>query len=254
MTNNSLVQLMRIKIILEEIEKNYHPTISQLQTVAMNWLLDMSLIFDDIKTDISERSITRDIKELREVFDINIEYDKKAKGYYINSMHPQKEDAKDALETIHLYFIKKNFPDAKSYIRFAPRKAKGRELFFVILKAIKDRKKVSFIYEQYEKHEQTERNVSPLGLKEFKGFWYLIAKDDEGIKSFGLDRVSGLNIRLEKFAYAEDFDIDEYYKYCFGIVRYPNDEPQEIIIKTTPIKASYYIANPLHPSQKIIEA
>ena len=133
---------------------------------------------------------------------------------------------------------------------------KGIEHYFDIIKAIEKRKKVDFIHTNYFNNEKKTKIVSPLGLKEFKGFWYLIAKDkdSEGIKAYGLDRITDLSVLIHENAeLVKDFDINEYYKDCYGIVKFPDEKPQEIKIWATSIKASYYRANPLHESQKEIE-
>ena len=251
--NSILTKLMRCKIIIEEVEKGTYPTGEYLLDRIARWLEGFKELIPDIKTEISERTLTRDRKNIKEIFNIDISYDTKRKGYYIGESYSKNDRILSALDAIHVFFIQKNIPNANKHIRFAPRQASGTEQFFHILKAIEDKKKVQFLYEQYEKEEETQRSVSPLGLKEFKGFWYLIAEDEKGIKTFGLDRIKGLYISLENAVTRKDFDLDEYYKYCYGIVRFPNDEPQEIIIKTTAIKAKYYQANKLHSSQIIEE-
>ncbi len=251
--NSSLTKLMRCKIIIEEVEKGTYPTGEYLLDRIARWLEGFKELIPDIKTEISERTLSRDRKNIKEIFNIDISYDTKRKGYYIGETYNKSDRILRALDAIHVFFIQKNIPNANKHIRFAPRQASGSEHFFHILKAIEDKKKVQFFYEQYEKQEETQRSVSPLGLKEFKGFWYMIAEDEKGIKTFGLDRIKGLNITLENAVSRKGFNIDEYYKHCYGIVRLPNDEPQEIIIKTTAIKAKYYKANKLHTSQNIIK-
>jgi hypothetical protein len=80
-----------------------------------------------------------------------------------------------------------------------------------------------------------------------------VTHDHEVVKTFGLDRISNLTVTGKKSERKDDFCLDTYYKDCYGIVRFPDEEPQEILIWTTPIKASYYKANPLHKSQKEVE-
>ncbi len=150
-----------------------------------------------------------------------------------------------------------NMHNIKKFIAFDKRKVKkGIEHYFDIIKGIEKKKKVDFIHINYFNNEEKIKIVTPLGLKEFKGFWYLIAKDkdSEGIKAYGLDRITNLTmLPHENAELVKDFDINEYYKDCYGIVKFPDEKPQEIKIWATPIKASYYRANPLHESQKEIE-
>ncbi len=251
-SNSSLVKLVRCKVILEEIEKGKNPSRRDLIQIVQQQLEYLNDLHGDIKTEFSESTLKRDLVDIKSVFNVNIENDR---GYYIAEESTNElKKIMEPLEAVYLKLLLTGVPDTRKYIRFTPRKAtKGIEYFTKILKAIKNKKKIQFLYHQYEKQEQKIRLVSPLGLKEAKGFWYLIASDDKGIKTFGIDRIDGISISLENAMVPDGFDLDEYYKHCYGIVRFPNSEPEEIIIKTTPIKAAYYKANPLHHSQKIIE-
>ena len=100
----------------------------------------------------------------------------------------------------------------------------------------------------------TRRSVEPYALKEFKNRWYILAKDhkDNKIKSFALDRLSNLEITNRSFIYPEDYNIEESYRYCFGIISPNEEEPQEIILSFDPIQGKYIKSLPLHNSQQIL--
>ena len=212
--NNALLKLLRCKYIIDVIEKGYRPTLTELTEKTNRFLEDINSIVGDINT-ISERTVKRDISEIRELFGIAIQF---RNGYTIEEKLIDTENAHITLDSLLLFYIQNNTPNASSFIRSAPRKASGSEHFFNILKAITDKKKIQFRYLQYEKQELSERLVSPLGLKEFKGFWYLVASEKERIKSFGLDRMNNLSISLEKALVPKDFDMDAFYTHCYGIV------------------------------------
>lgn len=242
-----LSKILRCKIIIEEIEKGYYPSLKDLQHK-----IEQMGEYDERFRDVSERTLENDKKDIRDIFKIYIEYDRNQQGYYIDT-EISDTNVLPVLDAINLYYIVQNAPDAMKYIRFSPRKATGSELFLTLLKAIEHHKKVEFVYSQYEKNEITKRTVKPLGLKEYKGFWYLLAKDDKGIKTFGLDRIEGLSVTSNSFQYPTDFSMDKFYENCFGIVRFPNTNPEKIYIKASPIKTAYYKANPLHHSQQIVK-
>lgn len=250
----TLEKLLRCKTIIEEVKNSsYTSTMANICEAVNKMLGSLYSINETGHKVVGERTIKRDIEDIRRTFEINIEYDSDEKGYFIklNKSEPQIEALLEAAQLVH---VLQNMENIKPYIAFEPRKAKtGSKLFFEILEAIKDKKKIEFKYTQYEKKEQTKRLVSPLGLKEFKGFWYLIAQDESGIKTFGLDRINDLTLTNQKLKKIEDFSLDKYYEHCYGIVRFPDEGPQEILIKASPIKASYYKANPLHKSQKVVE-
>lgn len=75
---------------------------------------------------------------------------------------------------------------------------------------------------------------------------------DGHIKSFGLDRLSQLEITNRAFQFSTTNNIEENYCYCFGIIS-PNDEtPQEIILSFNPLQGRYIKTLPLHATQQIL--
>jgi len=250
----NIEQLLRCKTIIEEIERGRYPSLKDLNDSVNSFLKKLHQSNDKEYKNVVDRTIKRDIYDIKTVLKRDIIYDSKERGYCFSEYGKSDNECYELLEAANLVFVLQNMENVKNHIAFDSRKAKNSSrFFFEILKAIKKKsKKVSFEYHHYEKEEFTERIVSPLGLKEFKGFWYLVAKDDKEIKTFGLDRVSNLQITDEN-SEIKNFDLEKHYEHCYGIVRFSDEEPQEILIKTIPIKASYYKANPLHKSQKIVE-
>ena len=100
--------------------------------------------------------------------------------------------------------------------------------------------------------------MGPLALKEFKNRWYLIStnlvKDssDGIIKTFGLDRISSLEITKIRFRYPTSFDIEEYFRHCFGIISPVEEKPAEVILSFDPDQGKYIKTLPLHQSQQIL--
>lgn len=76
---------------------------------------------------------------------------------------------------------------------------------------------------------------------------------DSKVKSFALDRLNILEIGKKKFTYPSDFDVNEHYKNCFGIIS-PNEGQlvQEVILSFTPFQGKYIKSLPLHESQEIL--
>ena len=72
------------------------------------------------------------------------------------------------------------------------------------------------------------------------------------IKIFGLDRKSSLEITKSKFKYPQNFDIEEYFRHCFGIIAATEEKPMEVILSFDPDQGKYIITLPLHQSQQII--
>lgn len=81
-----------------------------------------------------------------------------------------------------------------------------------------------------------------------------MAKDlkDGNIKSFGLNRMTNLEITKEIFKPIININIEETYRHCFGIINSFEDEPQEIILSFNPFRGKYIKSLLFHASQKIL--
>lgn len=131
--------------------------------------------------------------------------------------------------------------------------AKGTELLPILLQAIKENREVCFRYTSFADEHETERQLHPYLLKEYRNRWYVIGKDVDGgkVKTFGLDRISDLSIRENYFTFDKSFDPEVLFKYSFGITA--GGKPEKIVLKFAPQEGRYVKAQPLHPTQKIIK-
>jgi len=175
------------------------------------------------------------------------------KVYFID--YEEKGDANqrliEAFDTLNAFSFLDNY---SRYISFEKRNSQGTENLHGLLHAIKNSLNIKFIYKKYWENEQSLRKCEPLALKEFKNRWYLIAKDikDDIIKSFALDRIHNIEITNKHFTPPRNFDVNEYYKYTFGIIGSHGKKPEEIILSFNLIQGKYIKSLPLHETQKII--
>ena len=237
----------------------YHTIISKLQRfpATTQQILDKLSKESEIQSynlNISKRTLLRDLEDIRVIYNIDIIYDKFRGSYFID-FEGQTEMQERVIEALNT-FNALNFSDKLSnHIHFEKRKPKGTENLHGFLHAIKNKFQIRFIYQKYWDDESTNRIVEPYSLKEFKNRWYILAKDlkDNKVKSFALDRLTKLEITTTSFQFPKDFDVNEHYKYCFGIIS-PNDQkPQEIILSFDTLKGKYIKSLPLHESQQIIK-
>jgi predicted DNA-binding transcriptional regulator YafY len=100
----------------------------------------------------------------------------------------------------------------------------------------------------------TERIAEPYALKEFRNRWYILANDlkDSQVKSFALDRLTELEITKRKFQFPNDFNVNDHFKYCFGIISPIGHKPREVILSFDPFQGKYIKSLPLHESQQIL--
>jgi len=203
---------------------------------------------------ISKRTFQRDIKDIRAIYKIDIVYDPTIMAYCIDSDdHPEAtERILEAFDTFNALNITDRLSD---HIHFENRRPQGTENLYGLLHAIKNQLLIRFSYQKYWEEELSQRVVEPYALKEFQNRWYVLANDlkDNNVKSFALDRLTNLDITKRKFLSPNDFNVNEHFKYCFGIISANRNPPQEIVLSFDPHEGKYIKSMPLHESQVILK-
>lgn len=202
---------------------------------------------------ISKRTFQRDRNDILVLFNIDIMFDFSEQVYYIDS-DGQPEANERLLEAFDIFNALNLADRVSNHIHFERRKPQGTEHMNDILHAIKNQVQIKLKYQKYWENKIIERTVEPFALKEFKNRWYVLSKDlgHDKIKSFALDRLIELEILKVKFNFPKDFDVNEYYKYCFGIISPNGLQPEDIILSFNAFQGKYIKSLPLHDSQQIL--
>ncbi|MGB4447574.1 MAG: WYL domain-containing protein [Cloacibacterium sp.] len=204
----------------------------------------------------TERTFQRDKLAIADVFGIQISYSRKKNAHFIEEeeLELSQESVFDQLLLVEAYRETKGKADV---MFFEPRRARGLEHLNGLIHAITQKKVLSFTYQKFWENEKSSKVVMPYALREFKNRWYLLAADYQSknpsffLKTYGLDRISDLNISNTSFK-RENIDIEKAYKNSFGIISTLGKETQEILLKFDREQANYIKALPLHHSQTII--
>ncbi len=200
---------------------------------------------------ISERTFDRDRKDILAIYNIDIQYNFSSKLYFIVSQEDNsaKHRLLEAFDTFNALNLNEKISRG---IHFENRKSIGTENLHGIVHAIQNQKIIQYEYRKYYNDQVTCRTVKPLALKEYKNRWYVMAQDqkDNQIKSFGLDRISELSTTNQKFLDDTGFDIDEHFKYSFGIISPESDKPDDVILSFIPFQGKYIQSMPLHSTQE----
>ena len=204
---------------------------------------------------ISLRTLQRDIKDIYAQLNIEIVNEKKGdKRYFIKSTPETQEHSQRLLESYQMINAINASQDFADIIFLETRKPKGLEHFYGLLYAIKNKRILNFQHYKYWDETLTNRTVHPLGLKESQGRWYLLAIDtkDRKMKTFGLDRMTNIDISKTKFRQTYSYDLKELFINAFGIIKPDNEKPQVVRLEFNYEQGQYVKAYPLHTSQKII--
>ena len=246
--------ISRYLLILKRLRSKPYSTFEELQAYFDNQVEYLQMLDDTLSIGFSKRTFQRDLREIRNIFGIDIEYSKTHKGYFISQSEMENMNFQRMMEGFDLFNSLNLAQDLKPFVHLENRRPQGTENLYGILHAIKNKLLVKFAYHKFWEDTPSTRTAEPYALKEFKNRWYVLAldKSDESIKSFALDRLTNLDILKESFDYPKAFDIEEYYRYCFGIISPNGKEAEEIVLSFDPYQGKYIKSLPLHHTQQIL--
>lgn len=242
---SAATKLKRYAFIVEKIQQSKFPS---LETIA-SFLNNMDL-------DVSERTIQRDIEQIRRDFDIAIEYDRFHRGYFIEkdelSMKRIQFLQAQSMSTNFMEFMKENPKHADVIILSNDVNGKGIEFIEQILVAIRTNRKIEFTYQKFSDEMPKAFTIAPYALKEYQNRWYLVGIVDgfETLSKFGVDRIQTFKIIPQKFTKQKNVDAQEHFAKMIGI-NSVNEEREIILLAFQSFQAKYIETLPLHGSQEI---
>jgi predicted DNA-binding transcriptional regulator YafY len=215
--------------------------------------LDKESKFQGYHFNISIRTFQRDLEDIRSIFNIDIKYNFFSKLYYVDGSG-ESDINNRMMEAFDLFNSLNLSQDLTPFIQLEKRRPQGTENLYGLLHAIKNKLLVKFVYQKFWEEEGSNRVAEPYAMKEFKNRWYVLAKDchDGHVKSFALDRLSNLEITNSRFQTPATYNIEENYRYCFGIISPTGETPQEILLSFDPFQGKYIKTLPLHETQQIV--
>ncbi len=86
-----------------------------------------------------------------------------------------------------------------------------RALLTTLRRAVWDDRRLRIRYEDRNRAPST-RSIDPLGLVSKAGIWYLIARSNDELRSFRVERIRAAEELLERFERPADFDLERYWK------------------------------------------
>ena len=244
----------RFNLLIKKLQAKPYCSFAELQEYIENQLRYLQLRDETLDIGFSKRTLQRDIKEMRNIFGVEIEYAKKEKGYFIRETEMNSENFHRMLEAFELFNSVNASQNAKPYIHFEKRRPQGTENLYGLLHAIEHRRQIKFNYQKYWEDNLTYRTAEPYALKEFRNRWYVMACDtkDSNVKSFALDRLTNLEITSLTFKLPPHYSPEQSYRYCFGIVGPNGLHPEEIVLEFTAFQGKYIKSLPLHETQQIV--
>lgn len=207
--------------------------------------------------DIPLRTFHNWRKAVENTFDININCNRKAGYYYYieNAEDLEKGGIRNwLLNTFAVNNLINESHHLKNRILFENIPS-GRKFLTPIIEAMRDNLEIELLHKSYWYDEPHTYIVQPYCIKVFKQRWYVIGycKERNALRTFSLDRIQKLNTLDTKFIVPKDFDGNDYFENCFGIIADDDVSVEIIRIKVYGMHVQYVRALPFHHSQVEIE-
>lgn len=246
--------ITRYLLILKKLQIKPYTSYEELMDYITHQLDFLQMKDDTLDIGFSKRTLQRDMRDIRNIFGIDIEYSTNRKGYFIAQSVMENMNFQRRMEAFDMFNSLNFAEDLMPFIHLEKRKPQGTNNLHGILHAIRNKLEIKFSYQKFWEDDITIRMVHPLALKEFKNRWYVLAKDtkDNKLKHFALDRLTNFDITKRTFESPASHNIEEFYRHCFGIITPTDAEPEEIILSFDPVQGKYIKTLPLHDTQQIL--
>lgn len=135
----------------------------------------------------------------------------------------------------------------------------GQNYLQTIIDAMKENRVLNITYHSYWKNEESNFDVQPYCVKLFRQRWYMVARStytyyyEKGPRVYSLDRIFDLHTTDETFEMPKDWDANDFFNGCYGIIADQTMKPQPVKLKVVAGQANYIRDLRMHESQEEIE-
>ncbi len=239
--------------------RRYTLVIEKTRTGQFPSFEEIMLYLNNHGFEISGRTLQRDIEQIRNEFGIEIKYNRDKNGYcidYENSINTESFfrflEIVNTAELLTESLLESK--DSLKHISFDTGGGlKGIENLAPLLKAIKDKRKISFDHYNFHTERNKKYTLDPYLLKEYQNRWYIVGipAGINELRTFGIERIEDLIIQVETFIPHISQNPKEMFKKTIGLV-YSFHEQQEVVLSFTPTQGNFVKTLPLHQSQHVL--
>ena len=236
-------------LIIEKIGEGQYPS----KEDVIYYLLNYEIV-------VTDRVIEKDFEKIRNDYGIEISYDNRKRGYWIN-----KEESIDIesftrfLEIINTADIltnslKESRETLKNISFDTSGGLKNIKLLQPLLKAVTQQIVITFDYNKFNNSNKQSYIIEPYILKEYQNRWYIVGvkKDIGKMRTFGIDRIEDLELTKEVFKPKNNIDPISNFNQTIGLVYSDGIKAQEVVLSFSPQKGNYIKTLPLHFTQEIL--
>ena len=242
--------IRRYKMIIDIVDSGQFPSKKKIQ----NYISQTGI-------DISIRTVERDLKAIRNEFDVEIEYHPQKRGYSINRELSLPIDSflrfLEIVETASVFreSLKKS-KETLDYIDFENEgMVTGIDHLNPVLQATRNHQCIRFTHESYQSGKSRKYQLKPYLIKEYQGRWYVVGEVSgmNAVRTFGLDRIENLEVLAKTFK-PKELNIKERFADVVGLTYdFEGSQKQQVVLSFKDEQMPYIESLPLHPSQRIVK-
>lgn len=240
--------IQRYLLLIRRIRNHPYITLDELRQDVERELIARG---EPIRS-LSQRTVERDIRDIRSALGINIDYSRSERGYFIPQDEDSTSDLERILEPFEVLTAMRQDTGVHDFIIPERRRAAGTEHLYGLVYAIRSGFCAAFDYRKFWSADTSHRVIEPYALKETRGRWYVVGIDlaDRQLKTFGLDRMTCLTVKQERFRKDPTIDIQERFRHSLTVDR--TGKAEHIVFSVGTSDAAYLKTMPIHPSQQIV--
>lgn len=205
---------------------------------------------------LSQRTLQRDLNELRDEFGVETTYQRSTNTYHITGEADDLAGLMQLLERAQLLELVRDggqgIRELEQYVRFEDLgRLRGIQHISPLLRAIRERREVKVEYRKFSADAAKTFRIQPHLLKEYRGRWYVLGPSIGHVRpiALGLDRIEGLAVLTKRFK-RQDTRIADLYDQAIGVDTSP-EVPERIVLRFNAMQARYVKALPIHASQQV---
>lgn len=224
-----------------------------LEEINRRWMRSQ---YNETGENYPERSFHRHKNAIKEMFDIDIQCDKRTGCYSIANADDMNQGGLRSwlLNTFAVNNLINESYHLKRRILFEEIPS-GQRFLTSIIEAMRDGHTVMLTYQSFNMESPATFEVHPYCVKVFKQRWYMVAYNPwyDDVRIYALDRVEAVETTETTFKLPKNFDAKEYFANYFGIIIDKNCKVEKIRIKVFGMQRSYLHTLPLHATQQEVE-
>lgn len=213
---------------------------------------------NEFGNDLPARTFSNHIASIGDIFGIDIVCDRRDNTYSIENNEDMDGQGIRAwmLDALSLNSLLNESAGMKDRI-FFENVPSSHQFLTTIIQAIRDNRKLKVRYQGYRMNQERTFELDPYFIREFKRRWYLYGHKeyDKDTKPhmYALDRMMEVEILPDTFKMPEGLDAKAWFQSLYGVRKYDDMKPQQVLLKVYGKQVRYFRSLPLHSSQEEIE-